>query len=103
MARKKGSGCGTVVAVATIAILWYASKHPESSMTDAAPTIVMLALVAGLISIFAKPSKCSICGQQTGRKTGWVTVGGKRKKACANCVRNVQAKVSRDAVRRMGI
>ena len=69
-----------------------------------APEVAIgLALLAGVLSIFAKPPKCGVCGQRTGGKMGVAKVNGRRMKACANCVRNIQAKVSRDAVRRIGL
>lgn len=103
MARKKGMGCGALLFAALIALVVYSEKHPESGLDGVAGWAFLLFLVGGVVSIFAKPPKCGVCGQRTGGKMGVAKVNGRRMKACANCVRNIQAKVSRDAVRRIGL
>lgn len=96
MARGRKAGCGSVMFIIAIMMLVSGGKN-----ADAAAGVLALLLIVGVISILFKPRKCGICGQRMGRKTGVAKINGKRVKACANCVRNIQARVSRAAVSRI--
>ncbi|MGI5868657.1 MAG: hypothetical protein ACOX9C_04325 [Kiritimatiellia bacterium] len=94
MARKKDSGCGTLLFIGIVAGV---------AMGGLPQVALGVFLVGGVLLIFAKPPKCGVCGQRTGGKTGVVRIGRRKVRACANCVRNVQAKISRAAVRNLDV
>ena len=70
-----------MIFMADVALLWYDSKHPGSSADGAVPVALGIALLAGVLYIFAKPPKCGVCGQRTGGKMGVARVNGMKMKA----------------------
>lgn len=102
MASKKGTGCGTVIFIALLAGFGWASEHANDMIPFLGYAMAALLIVA-LVSALARPGICKVCGQRIQKGGGYVVVNGKKLRACSNCVRTVRAKVSRNAVKKLGI
>jgi hypothetical protein len=104
MARRKGIGCSGVGTFILLGLAYAIYQNPSSKDAAAGTLgIGLIALIAVLLVSGASVPKCQVCKQQLGRRRGFVEIDGKRYKACSNCVRTVQAKTSRAALKKFGI